>query len=125
MESPLLYDMSIHHLDYLRYLMGALDPAHASVAEVSCDEFSASWNWFKGHASCAIVLRFVSGAYSYAVFTRAKGEETIDAGVEVRNRDTGKTSTVSCSERPRFYIGELKGLLACDPETPAGEKCIE
>ena len=70
-------------------------------------------------------VRFDSGAYSYAVFTRARGEETVDAGVEVRNRDTGKTSTVSCSERPRFYIFELKGLLACDPETPAGKQCIE
>jgi predicted dehydrogenase len=56
--------MSIHHLDYLRFLMGALDPEQAQVAEVSCDEFSPSWNWFAGDANCAITLRFVSGAYA-------------------------------------------------------------
>jgi predicted dehydrogenase len=64
MESPLLYDMSIHHLDYLRYLMGALDRRQAEVADVYCEEFSPSWNWFAGNASCAITLRFVSGAFA-------------------------------------------------------------
>ena len=70
-------------------------------------------------------VRFVSGNYGYTVFTRARGLQTIDAGVEVRDRDSGKTSIVSCSERPRFYIYELKGLVACDPETPVGTACVK
>ena len=51
--------------------------------------------------------------------------QTIDAGVEVRDRKSGKTSIVSCSERPRFYIFELKGLVGCDPETPVGTACVK
>ena len=50
--------------------------------------------------------------------------QTIDAGVRVRDRASGKTTTVSCSERPRFYIYDLKGLVSCDGETPVGSACI-
>ena len=70
-------------------------------------------------------VRFVSGNFGYTVFTRARGQQTIDAGVEVRDRNSGKTSIVSCSERPRFYIYELKGLVPCDPETPVGTACVK
>jgi hypothetical protein len=71
-------------------------------------------------------VRFItSGTVSYTVYTRSRGMQTIDAGVEVRDRKSGKTTVVSCSERPRFYIHELQGLVACDPETPVGEACIK
>jgi len=53
------------------------------------------------------------------------GLQTISAGVEVRDRKSGKTSIVSCSERPRFYIFELQGLVPCDPETPIGTACVK
>jgi len=70
-------------------------------------------------------VRFVSGNFGYTVFTRARGMETLEAGVEVRDRKSGKTSTIHCSERPRFYIHELEGLVACDPETPVGKACVK
>ncbi len=70
-------------------------------------------------------VRFVSGKFGYTVFTHARGSQTVDAGVEVRDRKSGKTSTIACSERPRFYIYELKGLVPCDPETPVGTACVE
>jgi hypothetical protein len=69
-------------------------------------------------------VRFVSGQFSYTVFTKAKGMEELGAGVEVRDRRSGKKTIVECSERPRFYIYELKGLVGCDPETPIGKACI-
>jgi hypothetical protein len=70
-------------------------------------------------------VRFVTGNFGYTVFTRARGSQVLDAGVEVRDRRNGKTSTVLCSELPRFYIFELKGLVACDPETPVGTACVK
>jgi hypothetical protein len=70
-------------------------------------------------------VRFVSGNFGYTVFTRSKGMETVAAGVDVRDRKSGKTTTISCSERPRFYIFELKGLVPCDPETPVGTACVK
>lgn len=70
-------------------------------------------------------VRFTSGDFGYKVFTQARGNRDLRAGVEVRHLRTGKTATVSCSERPRFYIFELKALVACDHETPAGRKCID
>ena len=70
-------------------------------------------------------VRFVLGNFGYTVYTRAKGMQTINAGVEVRDRKSGKTTVVSCSERPRFYIHELQGIVPCDPETPVGRACIK
>ena len=70
-------------------------------------------------------VRFASGGFGYTVFTRARGSEVLDAGVEVRDRRSGKTSIVSCSEIPRFYIYDLKGLVPCDAETPVGRACVE
>jgi predicted dehydrogenase len=92
MESPLLYDMSIHHLDYLRYLMGALDPQQAQVAEVSCDEFAPSWNWFAGDSNCAITLRFVSGAY--ATYTGSWCSVGLDTSWNADWRVSGPHGTV-------------------------------
>ena len=70
-------------------------------------------------------VRFVSGNFGYTVFTRSRGVETVAAGVDVRDRKSGKTTTISCSERPRFYIFDLKGLVPCDPETPVGTACVK
>jgi hypothetical protein len=69
-------------------------------------------------------IRFLSGGYSYTVFTRTRGTRLLGAGVDVLNQATGKTRTVDCSERPRFYIFELQGRVPCDPETPVGRACI-
>jgi len=70
-------------------------------------------------------IRFASGNFDYTVFTRARGSEVLDAGVRVRDRKANKTSTVLCTEMPRFYIYELKGLVACDAQTPVGTACIK
>ena len=70
-------------------------------------------------------VRFVLGTFGYTVYTRARGMQTIDAGVEVRDRKSGKTTVISCSERPRFYIHDLQGKIPCDPETPVGRACIK
>jgi len=70
-------------------------------------------------------VRFVTGNFGYTVFTRASGRQTLEAGVEVRDRKSGKTSVISCSERPRFYIYDLKGLVSSDPETPIGTACVK
>lgn len=70
-------------------------------------------------------IRFQSGGYGYTVFTRSKGNQLVGAGVDVRNTATGKTLSVDCSERPRFYIFELQGLVPCDPDTPVGNACIQ
>src|SRR5205085_10596506 len=70
-------------------------------------------------------VRFDKGGYRYTVFTETRGMEDLDAGVRVRDLETGKVTTVHCSERPRFYIFELQHVLACDPETPDGKACIQ
>ena len=116
---------------YMFYRFGSLDkdenetavelefPANA---EGSLKRFYAATYTDRGVHSQSV--RFVSGAFGYTVFTRARGSRVLDAGVEVRDRKTGKASIVSCSETPRFYIYELKGLVPCDPETPVGTACV-
>jgi len=88
----------------------------------SLDRFYAAT--YTHHGVYTQSVRFVSGHFSYTVFTKAKGTEELGAGVEVRDRRSGKSTIVSCSERPRFYIYDLKGLVRCDPETPVGRACI-
>ncbi len=70
-------------------------------------------------------VRFVTGGYSYRVYTRARSRGLPEAGVDVHHLGTGKTTTIECSELPRFYIHELKGLVPCDPETPVGVACAQ
>ncbi len=47
-------------------------------------------------------VRFVTGGYSYRVYTRARPRGLPEAGVDVHHLGTGKTTTIECSELPRF-----------------------
>jgi len=116
---------------YLRYRFGSLDNDREEKAveleyppalEGSLKRFYGATYTHNGVYTQSV--RFVTGNLGYAVYTRSRGTQTIDAGVEVRDRKTGKKSVVSCSERPRFYIHELQNFIACDPETPVGLACI-
>jgi hypothetical protein len=117
---------------FLRYRFGSLDQAGNERALEF--EFPAAGTYtLRGFYAATYThdgvykqsVRFVAGNFGYTVFTRARGSQVLDAGVEVRDRRNGKTSTVLCSEMPRFYIFELKGLVACDPETPLGTACVK
>jgi hypothetical protein len=117
---------------YLRYRFGALDEDGAEKAleleypaggRDSLKRFYGATYTHEGVYTQSV--RFVAGNFGYTVFTRARGSQVLDAGVEVRDRRSGKTSVISCSERPRFYIFELKGLVPCDPETPVGLACVK
>ncbi len=119
---------------FMQYRFGTLkangreeivEMVYPAVLEGSYKHFFGAVYTYKGVYTQSV--RFVSGEYSYMVFTRynEKRHEHLGAGVEVRNRRTGKTIVVDCSERPRFYIFELQGVLPCDPETPVGKACIK
>lgn len=117
---------------YLQYRFGSLDGLGQEKAvelkfpqnrKGSFNKFFGATYTYKGIYTQSI--RFLSGSYSYTVFTRAKGSRLLGSGVDVRNKATGKTLTVECDSPPKFYIFELKGLVACDPETPIGNACIQ
>ena len=117
---------------FLRYRFGSLDDdreekalelEYPAAREASLKRFYGATYTHNGVYTQSV--RFVTGGFGYTVYTRARGMETIDAGVEVRERKSGKTTVISCSERPRFYIHELRGHIACDSETPVGEACIK
>ena len=117
---------------FLEYRFGALDKDgnERSVELVFPSSRSGSLQRFYGatYTKTGVYtqsIRFTTGKASYEVFTEARGMATTAAGVRVRDLGAGKTATVACSERPRFYIHELKGLVACDPSTPVGRACIE
>ena len=116
---------------YLQYRFGALDEdgndksvefEFPAEREGSLKRFFGAT--YKHQGVYTQSVRFATPTYSYAVYTKTRGSEDVGAGVEVRNLASGKTTTVACSERPRFYIDDLKDVLACDPETPAGKACI-
>lgn len=116
---------------FLAYRFGALDPdGREQRTELSFPQqrrgslarfYAATYEHDGAYVQS---IRFTTATHSYTVFTRARKPRDEDAGVEVRDLATGKKATVHCSERPRFYIFDLKGLLACDAETPIGKACI-
>jgi predicted dehydrogenase len=55
MEQPLVVDMSIHHFDLMRHILG-VDPI-----SVMGRTWNPDWSWFKGDASAAFLLKFGSG----------------------------------------------------------------
>jgi hypothetical protein len=140
------YPTAPNKASYLVYRFGSLDE-HQGARDVEFEYpvksensfktfFGAIYDSDKGYTQS---VRFVSGNFDYIVFTRWKGatgekaadetsvasEEGLEQdGIELHNRKTGKRSYVWCSERPRFYINELKDLVACDKETSVGTACI-
>lgn len=52
MDHPLIIDMSIHHFDMMRHILGA-DPV-----QVTGQSWNPTWSWFKGDASAALTFEF-------------------------------------------------------------------
>ncbi len=48
----LLEDMSIHHFDLLRYLLGK------EAVDIYAQSFQTSWSWWKGKPAASVILRF-------------------------------------------------------------------
>ncbi len=71
MAYPLIIDMSIHHFDLMRFLLGS-DPI-----SVFGRSWNPPWSWFKGDASAAVLLEFANGVHvSYDGSWCAQGRET-------------------------------------------------
>jgi predicted dehydrogenase len=71
MDYPLIVDMSIHHFDLLRFLLGA------NAVSVFGRSWNPSWSWFKGDASASALIEFPGGlTASYTGSWCATGRET-------------------------------------------------
>jgi len=55
MDYPLIIDMSIHHLDMMRYFLDS-DPVW-----VYGRSWNPAWSWYRGDASAAVVIGFANG----------------------------------------------------------------
>jgi len=55
MDYPLLIDMSIHHFDLMRYLIGQ------DAARVYAESWNPGWSWFKGDACLNLLFEFGAG----------------------------------------------------------------
>ena len=71
MDYPLIVDMSIHHFDLMRYILGS-DPV-----SVMGRSWNPQWSWFKGDASAALLFEFANAArVVYHGSWCATGDET-------------------------------------------------
>lgn len=71
MPYPLIIDMSIHHFDLMRFLLGS-DPV-----AIFGRSWNPPWSWFGGDASAAVVLDFANGVtVSYDGSWCSQGRET-------------------------------------------------
>jgi len=103
MEYPLLVDMSIHHFDLMRYLLG-LDPV-----SVYASGWNPRWSYFTHQAACQ------------AVFEMTKGVRvSYDANWVARGRETGWNGDwrIECSEGA-IWVTEQEGrmVVELDPGT--------
>jgi len=55
MDYPLLVDMSIHHFDLMRYLLGV------NPVSVTCHSFRPKWSWFKHEPACQARFSMTKG----------------------------------------------------------------
>jgi len=71
MPYPLIIDMSIHHFDLMRFLLGR-DPV-----ALFGRSWNPSWSWFNGDASASVTLDFADGVtVSYDGSWCSQGRET-------------------------------------------------
>jgi predicted dehydrogenase len=71
MPYPLIIDMSIHHFDLMRFLLGS-DPV-----AVFGRSWNPPWSWYKGDASAAVTLTFANGVnVAYNGSWCSQGRET-------------------------------------------------
>jgi len=72
MPFPLIIDMSIHHFDAMRYLLGR------EVTDIRGFSFNPSWSWYKGDASVLVVMRLEGPVFvSYSASWCAQGLDTV------------------------------------------------
>ena len=55
MPHPLIVDMSIHHFDMMRFLLGS------DAVSISARSWNPRWSWFDGDASAAAQIEFANG----------------------------------------------------------------
>lgn len=70
-EEILIQDMSIHHFDIMRFLLGK-EPE-----EIIAQSFSPSWSWFKGNPVASVFIRFHDDIFvNYFGSWVSRGQET-------------------------------------------------
>ncbi len=57
MDFPLIIDMSIHHFDMMRHILGE------NPVNVSGRSWNPTWSWFRGDASTALTFEFTGGVH--------------------------------------------------------------
>jgi len=65
-----------------------------------------------------VTVRFVSGGYTYRVFSGSKS----GAGVRVEDTKGKRVASVACIERPELFASYLWKSLPCDRTNPHGEE---
>ncbi|WP_127125626.1 Gfo/Idh/MocA family protein [Georgenia sp. SYP-B2076] len=99
MQNPLLEDMSIHHLDLLRYLTGS------NAAEVYAREYRPLWSRYRGAPCVDAIVTLENGLLvSYTGSWAARG----------RNTSWDGDYTIECE---RGVLTMTDGLFSFDPAT--------
>lgn len=68
-----------------------------------------------------VVIRFVSGGYTYRVFSNSK----TGAGVSAEDSSGRQVSCLACAERPELYASILWKSLPCDTLNPYGKAACQ
>ncbi|WP_165842298.1 Gfo/Idh/MocA family protein [Paenibacillus xerothermodurans] len=102
----LLEDMSIHHFDIMRFLLGA-DPV-----DVMAHSFRPDWSWFSGKPSASAVIRFEQDVHvHYFGSWVSRGQETTWNGDIRIVGDRGAIEMIG--DEVKLWLGEAPHQAVC------------
>jgi len=103
MPYPLIIDMSVHHFDLMRYILGT------NATSAYAASWRPQWSWFKNDPSASICFEMTDG-----------GRVLYDATWSSRGPDTSWTGLweIDCDEGQIRYIGERVEIARGDDITP-------
>lgn len=123
MQYPLLIDMSIHHVDLIRFITG-LNPV-----SVRGEAWNPSWSNYKGDASCSVIFEMQGGArVLYNGSWCAKGQYSSWAGNWLVEGDNGsmeyRDDTITVRDIPELYNGGDPKEITPDPPEKQSQEFV-
>ena len=121
LPNSVLWGMSVHHLDALRYVLGS------EVTSVNADAFTQPWGRLPRGASLQLLLTFANCArVSYSATYESTGHSLFEGGQEFYARFIGERGTLHVFQRWLIFWenGKLPRLVRRGPREQTEEQML-
>jgi predicted dehydrogenase len=121
LPNSVLWGMSVHHLDALRYVLGS------KVTSVNAETFTLPWGHLPRGASLQLMLKMASGTrVSYSATYESTGHALFEGGQEFYVRFIGERGTLHVFQRWLIFWenGKLPRLVRRGPRKKTEEQVL-